>query len=322
MGPVEISKCTNLVIKIYVIGYSSKGESIIVLFQDREDNSVLYTVVIDSSVYKNCNKTVEILENYGIHAIDLLCWSHPDEDHTLGMDDIITRFCNDLTKIILPYGVNGKDFDKIDYNQGDVGLVRKIIDLNEKRKRAHLTSCVTPPYFQPMAMVTFSDYPDQIDVQIHTLSPHSPLINERIGNGKKMKKNELSIALYIKVENYNFVFCSDIENPTIDNIMASCFDNPVFIKIPHHTSKTSDSLLNILKTDQSNTLGCTTVYKQHGLPDEELLERYEKVCTQVHTTGTTEKEKPIFGVVEYSFSLYDVIPHVDIKCFGPAQRVS
>lgn len=322
MHSIKISKCENFVLKIYVIGYSFKGESILVLFIDKEDDSVLYSMVIDSFVYKDCNKTIELLNAYQIQTINMLCWSHPDEDHTLGIDDIIAQFCDDDTKIIMPYGVNGKKFDRIDYNRDDIDIVKKIIKLNEKRKKTQLTSCVTPSYSQPMHEMTFTDYPEQIDVLIHALSPHSSFINERIGNDKKIKKNELSIALHLKIGGYSFVFCSDIENSTIENIMTSCFDNPVFVKIPHHTSMTSDSLLDIMKTDQQNTWGCTTVYKQHGLPNERLLEQYRQVCKEVHTTGTSEDENNIFGIVEYTFNLYSMEPSVHIKCQGHAKRVS
>ena len=114
-----------------------------------------------------------------------------------------------------------------------------------------------------------------------------------------------------------FIFCFDSST-----LASLCFDNPVFVKIPHHTSMTSDSLLDIMKTDQQNTWGCTTVYKQHGLPNERLLEQYRQVCKEVHTTGTSEDENNIFGIVEYTFNLYSMEPSVHIKCQGHAKRVS
>lgn len=318
---IQISNKKNFIIKVFVIGYSQKGESIIILFIDEQDNNILYTIVIDCFLYKKINKTKEILEEYNISNIDMLCWSHPDDDHTKGIDSIIRNFCTENTKIILPQGVNGKDYDMISYNKNDKILVSQILRLNEKKKKIQLTASVATALYHPMDIIEFSDYPEKINLNIHALSPHSALINERIGNEKKIDKNELSIALHIKVDEYQFVFCSDIENPTIDNIMTSCFDNPILIKIPHHTSPTSDRLLDIIKTDQNNTLGCTTIYKQHNLPNTELLERYKNICSQIHTTGTSKGKNKNYGVIEYNFHLYSEEKKVEIACYGHAKQV-
>lgn len=314
---IKISHCKNLIVKIFVIGYSQRGESVIVAFLDKESNNVLYTIVIDSFTYKGINKTLDLLNQYNISSIDMLCWSHPDYDHTKGLDVLINQFCNENSKIITPYGLNGKLYDVIDYNKSDISIVNKIIKLNERKKNVHLTSSVTPSLYLPMEFFCFSDYPDKVDVQIHTLTPHSSFINERIGNEKTIKKNELSIALYVVVEKYKFVFCSDIENMAISNIMQSCFDNPIFIKIPHHTSKSSDELLNISILDKKNTLACTTIYKNHNLPDKDLLDKYKKLCYLVHSTGTSSAKLQNFGIVEYTFDLYDNYS-VEIKCYGHA----
>lgn len=317
MPNIKISHCANLIVKIFVIGYSQKGESIIIAFLDKKSDNVLYTIVIDSFTYKKINKTTDILNQYNISTIDMLCWSHPDYDHTKGIDELINNFCNESSKIITPYGLNGKLYDVIDYNQSDIPIVNKIIELNKRKKNVHLTSSVTPSLYQPMEVVRFSDYPDNIDVKIHTLTPHSSFINDRIGNDKTIRKNELSIAMYIEVEKYKFIFCSDIENIAISNIMQSCFDNPVLIKIPHHTSTSSDELLNISNLEQKNTLACTTIYKQHKLPNIELLDKYKSLCSLVHSTGTSKSKSKNFGVIEYTFDLYDKAT-VSIKCHGHA----
>jgi beta-lactamase superfamily II metal-dependent hydrolase len=94
MSNIKISHCKNLIVKIFVIGYSQRGESVIVAFLDKESNNVLYTIVIDSFTYKGINKTLDLLNQYNISSIDMLCWSHPDYDHTKGLDVLINQFCN------------------------------------------------------------------------------------------------------------------------------------------------------------------------------------------------------------------------------------
>ena len=323
MPDIKISNCNNFLVKVFVIGYSARGESIIVLFIDKEDkNDVLYSVVIDCFVYKTINKTEEILNTYGISQIDMLCWSHPDLDHTKGLDVIINKFCKEATNIILPQGLNGKDYDIINYNKGDVDIVKKIIKLNQRKKNVQLTASVAPNLHQLMAELNFVDYTQKIPVNIYALSPHSTLINERIGGDKTIAKNELSTVLFIEVNNfYKFVFCSDIENYSIDNIRQSCFEDAVLVKIPHHTSKTSDNLLSILVNNDDNMLACTTVYNAHNLPDPLLLDKYKNICSQVHTTGTKKGNTVNYGMIEYTFDFYDK-ETVKVECHGHAEIVN
>ena len=59
---IAISSRNNLIVKVFVIGYSLRGESILILFLDKgSDNKVLYAMVIDSFKYKSENKTLDIM---------------------------------------------------------------------------------------------------------------------------------------------------------------------------------------------------------------------------------------------------------------------
>lgn len=95
MNNFNVSTCENLLIIIFVIGYKKRGESIVVLFLDKSSNTVIYSIIIDSFKYCNINKTIEILNSYNIESIDILCWSHPDLDHTWGIDELLKVYCDD-----------------------------------------------------------------------------------------------------------------------------------------------------------------------------------------------------------------------------------
>lgn len=73
-----ISDRSNLLVLVYVIGYSERGESILILFVDKgDDNRVLYSLVIDSFKYKGIHKTIELMDQYGIKdkKLNMLIWS-------------------------------------------------------------------------------------------------------------------------------------------------------------------------------------------------------------------------------------------------------
>lgn len=317
----------NLRVKVFIIGYPSCGESIVFCIYDNE--TVLYTCVVDSFKYMGNNETLHILERLGISRINLLCWSHPDHDHTFDMDSIITGFCNNKTIFLLPLGLNGKPYDKVDYNKGDIQIINKIVQLNAKEKMCHNTVCVSPQRRQEIDGFSLFCYPDEIEVTIDALSPPSPLINHRIAQNQLIHKNEFCITLCICVGAYKFLLCSDIENAAIECLHPGSLNKPVLVKIPHHSSPTADALVNRAAFSTDSTFACTTGYRSHGLPDSAILSAYGERCKMVHFTGSVDTHK--YGVVEYTFSPYDFMnvgedtmqacSKMKIDCHGNAVQV-
>ena len=124
----------------------------------------------------------------------LLCWSHPDHDHSFDMDSIISGFCDDTTKFLLPQGVNGKSFDMVNYNKGDKLIVAKIAAIERKHKICHNTVCVCPKHRMEVESFSLVGYTDEVPVNVMVLSPASPTINHRIAREQVIEKNELCIS--------------------------------------------------------------------------------------------------------------------------------
>jgi len=96
----------SLQIVIYLIGYSSQGESIIFSIEaDNGDNVKLFCAVIDSYEIANINKTIETIDKLGYKKIDLLCWTHPDEDHSLGIDTLLSKYVDNNSIILIPENI-------------------------------------------------------------------------------------------------------------------------------------------------------------------------------------------------------------------------
>lgn len=79
----------SLFFEVYLIGYNSQGESI--LFFLRTDEGVIYSGVVDCYTYKSINKTIDLLKKENIEKIDFLCWTHPHDDHSLGIDKLLGK---------------------------------------------------------------------------------------------------------------------------------------------------------------------------------------------------------------------------------------
>ena len=308
---INISDRRNLLVKVFVIGYPNRGESICVLFIDAGyGNKVLYSMVIDSFKYKRINKTVDILCRFGVDKdkLNMLVWSHPDYDHTFGINEIINGFCDENTKVILPYDLNGEVWNKVKYNRDDKNIIQNILRLVRRKFKSHETACVPEKKFVPFENLEFNDLIGGLSVIIQAVSPHGSRINYLLETESEIHKNELSLCLQIDIGNEyknSLVFLSDIENEAIAMLDSKCFESPVFIKIPHHTSSTSDEFLKeISELEEKPYVACTTVYKIHGLPEKHLLEKYRKCVSQIDCTGFKKKKSQNYGCVEYTFDFY------------------
>lgn len=323
---MDISDRRNLLVQVFVIGYSERGESILVLFVDKgDDNKILYSLVIDSFKYKGIHKTKDLMDQYGIkdRKLNMLVWSHPDYDHTYGLQELLNVYCDENTRVVLPYDLNGEAWNKIDYNHEDRIIIGKILDLTKRKHLSHHTAAVSDELYQPLQLLVLDDGLGKLSIAIHALSPHSSRINYMLEAHKTMKKNDLSIALIIEIGNINantnkFLFMADTENDDIDMLYPQALDNPLFVKIPHHGSSSSERLpLKFQKRDGKLPLACTTIYKSQGLPKQDVLLTYRQEFLQVDCTGSSTSKSNNYGIVEYIFDLYDR-QKVDVRHHGHA----
>ena len=74
-----------------------------------------------------------------------------------------------------------------------------------------------------------------------------------------------------------------------------------------------------MDTSLSNTIGCSTIYHCHKLPNTSIMNRYSGCCAQVDCTGTNATN--LFGIVEYSFDLFEYMT-CDVTYHGHASNYS
>lgn len=309
---MRISDRSNLLVKVYVIGYSEKGESILICLTDKGENDrLIYSIVIDSFKYKGEHKTIELLNDYGIKEkkLNMLVWSHPDLDHTFGIDQILNFYCNEDTCVVLPYDVNGEAWNKVNYNKSDKDIIKKILGLTKRKFKSHETASVFDTVYQPMRILTLEDGVGKLKISLHALTPHSSRINYFLETHTIMGKNDLSIAVMMEIGNRDtskFLFMADAVNDEIDMLYPEALLDPLFIKIPHHSSDTSDHMPDKLTfSEDTNPIACTTIFKSQCLPEEDVLRKYMDKFSQVDCTGTSNAKRTNYGYVEYCFDLYD-----------------
>lgn len=312
----HIKALSSLRVHVFLIGYADQGESIVVLLKEGEAN-VLYSIVVDCYEIDGLNKTTEILS--GLEgSINMLCWTHPDEDHSIGLDSIINNHCSKDSIVLLPYGL--EEGVKI-RNLGDVEpVIKQVFDLGNMRTKPVCSVSAHLKQFDPIDdFQIVDDYGGTVDVTIQALAPYREYIFEKIHSSKAVDKNDLSIVLVINIGAYRFLLTGDVEDMMISKMGKQYYQNPVWVKIPHHASNSSTTLLDYLLTDNSlQVLSGTTVKKASGLPNPDVVKAYKNICEQVNATGNpTVEENENYGMVRYCFDLFGE-KTVRVHCDGNA----
>lgn len=308
---------STLRLEVFVIGYPDKGESQIVLISDSKNN-ILFSCVIDCYKHSSVNKTIEILEGRGVKELNLFIWTHTDEDHSLGIDDLIEKFCKNTTRFLLPELITGNERDFVEYNETVKSCFESINTFNTGGNYCVSSVSVVPGGHSQVFFFKFIDTitGSELVFEILAIAPLSALIRRRWDTGALKKKNDVSIATIFKIGNLNLLFSSDVENQTISQIADFHFDNLAFLKTPHHTSKTSTKLIDKVTANYKNKIptSVTTVYRVHDLPDCDLIDEYKKISDRFYSTGLGDESSGV------THTIFDIVNNSIIgeKIYGNA----
>jgi hypothetical protein len=297
------------------------GESQVLVVKDINNDKIYYSAVIDCYTVDGINKTADILNGHGITAINLLCWTHPDDDHSIGLGDIVDIFCNEHTKVLLPEGIYGQEGDFVTYKPEILKFFVAIQSNNAGRKYNVLTATTIPGQVQGVERMKYLEGLREIPFEIHAMAPCSAIIRRRKELGLRTK-NDISIALLVTFAELSFFLTGDIEDQTIENLDGDRLATLSYLKTPHHTSTSSEKLLDLFDAvfveSYRVPITCSTAYRRHNLPDAVLIERYRVYSETFYTThNDTSHER--YGVIEMIFDPYDNSYTESLQ--GSAQRI-
>lgn len=297
----------NLRLFIYVVGYPEMGESQIIVIKDVVSNVIYFSGVVDCYVHDGLNETENTLSNLGITELDFLCWTHPDADHSVGLSDIVRRFCTVKTSIFLSEGINGSANDLITYNQEARDFFDAIANNNANRHYNVNSVTVSPGNGSTLVQMKFSTLTYAIKFSITSIAPISAIARRRILSESLHDKNDISAALIVELGEIKLLLAGDVLNSTINQFDTDYLSGLTYIKTPHHTSTSSDRLL--YKLDQVEEfekvpITCTTGYRKHDLPSEVLIEKYKSYTESFYSTCDSNGSHE-FGMVCIELNPFD-----------------
>ena len=322
----------QLYVEIYTIGYEPMGEGIVIKIKDEENT--FFCGVIDCFEIEKLNKTLEIVKN---EKIDLICLTHPDEDHCKGLEKVL-KLADSNTKILYPDSMLYYDYKSKESAYKVITEISKfLIKYRNNNNKPKMISCVGTQKI--INDINFFDARRGgiYNLEINTFTPITSIIDRKIANTildnvilGDIDNNKLSIMMSITIGRLKLLFCGDVEDDTIIELNKYIgkeendffYDIIDYIKIPHHGSDNSVEMFRLLSNVNKVSNSISTVYRSSRLPNREILERYKRKKGKIYCTGNIEKNDDLnnYGIVKHSF---DIINNtVKTELFKNAQEVS
>ena len=312
-------------VKIFVIGYGCYGESTLVFFMD--GGTVFYSIAIDSYHYKEdrsrfsifINKTADLLHEYHVDRLDILCWTHPHDDHSKGLPRLISKYCDGATRVVFPMYIQDNKADIVKY-----GVVSKcnlgFIFQKNKEHKALATPIGVADYRENIIeefLVNEVFSSDELArVKISAITPISSRLSEFVIDSLCSDPNELSISVVLDINGYGFFFGGDTKNNHIERARHALIRQCRFVKIPHHSSPSAEELMDYLPTELDAI--CTTVFKwgKSTLPNESVIQKYRQFNADIYSTNSHMGNTYPVGIIEYDYDFCNSLPFPFVSTTG------
>jgi beta-lactamase superfamily II metal-dependent hydrolase len=294
----------SLTLDVYIIGYKTQGESIILIV--KSDGIINFTCIIDCYEYLEINKTHEILESLDISFVDMICWTHPDLDHSLGIDDLLSKYTNEETLVLMPEGLDGR-IESYDYNDR-VHHTFNLINTNLISRRHDSFKVKSVSDSKNLRLDDYEHKKEGIiyKFDIKSIAPSSELIRKRNQLKTLPIKNNYSIGLHVQFGGLDLLLGGDVENESIRFIETEYIpDSFDMLKTPHHTSRSSDEMLQLLNKSNKTNIVCSTVFRSSNLPDTDLINRYREYSEEFFCTGCIygQNDNDSYGCIRINYDI-------------------
>lgn len=295
----------SLELEINLIGYKKQGEAI--LFFIKADKRVVYAGLVDCYKSSRCDAIRNVLKKENVKRLDFVCWTHPHDDHTRGLEEILNEFC-DNKSVFWATDIITKDYELYSENSGKLYKKMNEIHMEGTSEKLVVKYAKDSTIMEKLICTGVDDY----CFQIQSFAPDSTLLAEQVVMDKEEKGNLYSIGLIINIGRYYIFLGGDVENKTFKSIQEFSIQFPIdYIKIPHHGSPSASFLVD--KMDALSILppsiATTTVYRKHSIPKKEVLDKYYIWGTNsIYSTGNIEnykKDNLEYGLIRTTFDILE-----------------
>lgn len=311
-------------IHIYVVGgKNGDGEGILVLFMDRD--KVIRSISMDCCKANvsgvECNLLNSLLDYYKVKNVDCFVWTHPHDDHSNGLDELIEKYHRKNSIAVIPKQIYGTDNDIVNMKPMSKKVLKKFISRFKKKKLRSIDCqcqekrCVYSFYLED----TISG--DIKSIKLYCLTPMDFLLDDKLRSSKKISDsflNDISLSLILDVDGYCYFFGGDAPDKTLKEVDMNYLYGCKWIKIPHHGSKTSKEIVQYFNKNVDSAV--TASFLTCQLPNKDVLDQYQNITKQVYITQKAKNDVCDFGMVRYIYSFRNLGVQVNITRYGNAYK--
>lgn len=284
---------TTLSCKVFIMGHSTEGESAIVALYD--DCKIVYSCVVDSFISNDRIIAKEMLHGLGITKISDLFWTHPHDDHSDGIIELIDEFKPD--DIYLAAELHSLP--------DTVRTVSSEVLTKINTYRGYDKRCKNQPKVHGIA-TNYTIHDEVLMVgsklvpfEMFTIAPVDGRIRKRIVDGKTNALNDYSLVFTVNIGDFSILLTGDVQDKMIvaanDDLCRNII-TPNLLKIPHHGSVDSIKILDIFDEDGIVDFGVTTAKKSSDLPRREALDAYHSRCQHMFRIDPKSSEFAVWGI--------------------------
>lgn len=311
-------------IHIYIVGgRNGDGEGILVLFMDRD--KVIRSISMDCCKANvsgvECNLLNSLLDHYKVKKIDCFVWTHPHDDHSNGLDELIEKYHRKNSIAVIPKQRYGTDNDIVNIKPMSKKVLKKFISRFKKKKLRSIDCqcqekrCVYSFYLEDTISGEIKS------IKLYCLTPMDFLLDDKIRSSKKLSDsllNDISLSLILDVDGYCYFFGGDAPDKTLKEVDMDYLYGCKWIKIPHHGSKTSKKIVQYFNKNVDSAV--TASFLTCQLPSKTVLDKYQDITKQVYITQKAKNDVCDFGMVRYIYSFRNLGVQVNITRYGNAYK--
>lgn len=189
----------SLKLELNVIGYHDQGESIV--FFIKTDGIAAYTGLVDCYKTEDQNAVKMVLEKEQVEKIDFMCWTHPHDDHTLGLEKIWEQYCTKDTCFCCTDIIQA-DLDL--YSEEAKLLFQNIRGIHTSSKRKKMRIMYLKDSTQAERLLCVGNT-KKYEFRIQSFAPNSAILGERLIGSRDQQGNAYSIGLFLFLD--SIVLC-------------------------------------------------------------------------------------------------------------------
>lgn len=283
----------NLTCRLYVLGNSFEGESIIFLLC--ADNQVIYSCITDSFIYQT-QKAVDILLNtLNIENVTDIFWTHPHDDHSEGLIDLVKNY--KPKHVFIP-----SELQKLPKSVAEISrnILSELNQYHSYDKRFKYQPVVQGIGTNNLLLdENLKVNEKKIPFSIFTISPCAGKTRRKAINEDFNALNDYSIAISIVVGDFSILLTGDIQDRMIQYVteeLSRDIPVPNILKIPHHGSRYSTDITSFFENDSKFDIAITTAKQTSKLPTQEALDYYCNFCERIYKIDDNSTELAIWGI--------------------------